>query len=120
MSSAHLDLHASACVTSKPVMSKESPTDEAEKSIVPSVGYWDVGKSAWRITVKINVPVSAVVDTAAKITIVAQTIYNMSHRPEIISSNYVILAGGGETTTVDALDRRDPRQAPRLSCAITG
>lgn len=94
-------------VGSKHARSKGSPTVGAEKGIVSSVRSWGVGygEIAWRIPVKVNdVPVSAVVDTAAEITIVAQSVHDqMSPRPEIISSKDVNLAGGGETMTVGAL-----------------
>lgn len=95
-------------VRSKHARSKVSPTVGAEKGIVSSfgsggaVGY---AEGAWQVPVKVNdVPVSAVVDTAAEITIVAQSIHDqMSPRPEIISSKDVSLAGGGETMTVGSL-----------------
>uniref|UniRef100_A0A8W8MJN8 Peptidase A2 domain-containing protein n=1 Tax=Magallana gigas TaxID=29159 RepID=A0A8W8MJN8_MAGGI len=65
----------------------------------------DYAKGAWQLPVEVNdVPVSAVVDTAAEITIVAQSIHDqMSPRPEIISSKDVSLAGGGETMMVGSL-----------------
>lgn len=93
---------------SKHSRSKRSPTVGAEKGIVSSVrscGAVGNAEGAWQVPVKVNdVPVSAVVDTAAEITIVAQSIYDqMSPRPEIISSKDVSLAGGGETMTVGSL-----------------
>lgn len=59
------------------------------------LGY---GESAWRISIKVNgVSVSAVVDTAAEITIIAQRVYDkMSPCPENSSSIDVNLAEAGQ------------------------
>lgn len=74
---------------------------------MPSVESWGVGyaEGTLRTPVKVNdVPVSAVVDTATAITIVAQSVYDkMSPCQEIIPSKDVNQAGGGETMTVGAL-----------------
>ena len=57
------------------------------------MGY---GESAWRIPVKVNgVDLSAVVDTAAEITILSESVYgSMSPRPKVLSHVDVNLAGG--------------------------
>lgn len=58
-----------------------------------------------RTPVKVNdVPMSAVVDTAAEITIVVLSVYDkMPSRPEISPNKDVNLVGGGESMTVGAL-----------------
>lgn len=95
-------------VRSRHARSKVSPTVGAEKGIMSSVGSCGAvgyAEGAWQVPVKVNdVPVSAVVDTAAEITIVGQSIHDqMSPRPEIIASKDVSLAWGGETMTVGSL-----------------
>lgn len=51
-----------------------------------------------------DVPISAVVDPAAEITIVVLSVYDkMSSRPEISPSKDVNLVGGGESMTMGAL-----------------
>ena len=61
----------------------------AATRVIPPVrsGVLGYGKSAWRIPVKVNgVCISAVVDTAAEITILSETVYcSMSPRPRVLS-----------------------------------
>lgn len=85
----------------------DTPTVGAATRVVPSVrsGGLGYGESAWRIPIKVNgVLVSAVVDTAAEITIIAKRVYDkMSPRPEISTSIDVNLAWGGATMAVGSL-----------------
>lgn len=85
----------------------DTPTVGAATRVVPSVrsGGLGYGESAWRIPIKVNgVLVSAVVDTAAEITIIAQQVYDkMSPRPEISTSIDVNLTGGRATMAVGSL-----------------
>lgn len=88
----------------KQVYFSDTSTVGAATRVVPSVrsGGRGYGESAWRIPIKVNgVLVSAVVDTAAEITIIAQRINDkMFPLPEISSSINVNLAGGGATMAV--------------------
>uniref|UniRef100_K1PUT2 Uncharacterized protein n=1 Tax=Magallana gigas TaxID=29159 RepID=K1PUT2_MAGGI len=90
------------------VQFSETPTVGSATRVVPSIrsGGLGYGESAWRISIKVNgVLVSAVVDTAAQITIIAQRVYDkMSPRPEISTSIDVNLAGGGATMAVGSLE----------------
>lgn len=70
-------------------------------SSIRSWGAVEYAEGAWQLSVKLNdVLVSDVVETAAEITIVAQSIHDLMSRPKIISRKDVSLVGGGETMTV--------------------
>lgn len=71
---------------------------------------------------KVNdITISAVVDTAAEITTVAQSVAHikMSSQPEIIFSKDMNLASCGWESTTEG-DRRGPGQTARVRCTITG